>query len=81
MENICWKWRRETKKPSSNGEGNRMSNRVRMALLIVLCVYCYLFIHSPSGSAETLGPPELHMPGAKFGGMYRRVLRQQSRHA
>ena len=52
-----------------------MSNPVRMALLVPLCVCCSLLIHSPSSLAETLGPPELHMPGAKFGGMYRRVLR------
>ena len=51
-----------------------MSNRVRMALLVPLCVCCYLLTSSPSNLAETLGPPELHKPGAKFGGMYRRVL-------
>ena len=51
-----------------------MSNRVRMALLVSLCVCCYLLTHSPSSLAETLGPPELHRPEAKFGGLYRRVL-------
>ena len=51
-----------------------MANPVHMALLVLLCVCCYLHIHSPSSMAEPLEPPELHMPGAKFGGMYRRVL-------
>jgi oligopeptide transport system substrate-binding protein len=51
-----------------------MTNPVRMALLGPLCVYCSLLIHSSSGLAETLGPPALQMPGAPFGGMYRRAL-------
>jgi oligopeptide transport system substrate-binding protein len=51
-----------------------MSNWVRMALLVSLCVCCFLLTSSPSSLAETLGPPALHRPGAKFGGMYRRVL-------
>jgi peptide/nickel transport system substrate-binding protein len=51
-----------------------MSNPLWMALLVSLCVCCYLLTHSPSSVAETLEPPELHMPGAKFGGTYRRVL-------
>ena len=51
-----------------------MSSRVRMTLLVSLSVCCYLLTSSPSNLAETLGPPELHKPGAKFGGMYRRVL-------
>jgi oligopeptide transport system substrate-binding protein len=51
-----------------------MSNWVRMALLVSLCVGCFLVTTSPSGLAETLRTHELHRPGAKFGGMYRRVL-------
>ncbi len=51
-----------------------MSNPVRMALLVSLCICCNLLTHSPSSLAETLGPPELHRPGAQFGGVYRRVL-------
>jgi oligopeptide transport system substrate-binding protein len=51
-----------------------MTNTVRMALLVLLWVCCYLHIHSPSGSPEALGPPAPHMPGAEFGGLYRRVL-------
>ena len=51
-----------------------MAKPVCMALLVLLCVCCYLLIHSPSGSPETVAQPELHMPGAKFGGIFRRVL-------
>src|SRR3954469_6365845 len=51
-----------------------MSNPVCLALLVSLCVCCYLLTHSPSSLAETLVAPELHIPGAQFGGMYRRVL-------
>jgi ABC-type transport system substrate-binding protein len=51
-----------------------MSNPLWMALLISLCVWCVLLTHSPSSLTETLGLPELYMPGAKFGGMYRREL-------
>jgi oligopeptide transport system substrate-binding protein len=51
-----------------------MSNPVYLALLVSLCVCCYLLTHSPSSLAETSGPPELHTPGAQFGGIYRRVL-------
>ena len=58
-----------------------MTKPVRMALLVLLWVCCYLLIHSPAGSPDTLGPPELQMPGAKFGGIYRRDAGQQSRHA
>jgi peptide/nickel transport system substrate-binding protein/oligopeptide transport system substrate-binding protein len=52
-----------------------MSNTVRMVLIVLLWLCCSLHMHSPSSLAETLEPPELHMPGAKFGGLYRRVLR------
>jgi hypothetical protein len=51
-----------------------MTNPARMALLVPLRFCCYLLTHSPSSLAGPLGPPELHRPGAKFGGMYRRVL-------
>jgi oligopeptide transport system substrate-binding protein len=55
------------------GEG-QMTNPVRMVLLTLLWVCCCLLIHSSSGSPEIVGPPELAMPGGKFGGEYRRVL-------
>jgi oligopeptide transport system substrate-binding protein len=51
-----------------------MANLIRMALLIPLYVCCALLIHNPSGLAEPLGKPALHMPGATFGGMFRRIL-------
>jgi oligopeptide transport system substrate-binding protein len=51
-----------------------MSNWVRMALLVSLCVCCVLLTSSPSSIAETAGPPALHRLGAMFGGLYRRVL-------
>ena len=51
-----------------------MTKSVRMVLLVLLWVCCYLCIHSPPGSPDTLRPPELQVPGAKFGGIYRRVL-------
>jgi oligopeptide transport system substrate-binding protein len=51
-----------------------MTNPVHMVLLVLLCVWSSLLIHGHSSMAEPLGPPELPMPGAKFGGMYRRVL-------
>jgi len=51
-----------------------MAKPVRMALVVLLCVCLSLLIHSPFGSRATWGQPELAMPGAKFGGIYRRVL-------
>jgi oligopeptide transport system substrate-binding protein len=51
-----------------------MSNLVRMALLVPLCICGYLLTYSPASLAETIGPPELHRPAGKFGGVYRRVL-------
>jgi oligopeptide transport system substrate-binding protein len=51
-----------------------MSKSVCMALLAALWICPYLLMQSTSESAEPPGLPELHMPGAKFGGMYRRVL-------
>jgi oligopeptide transport system substrate-binding protein len=58
-----------------SAEGERqMAKPVRMALVVLLCVCLSLLIYSPFESAETLGRPELAMPEAKFGGIYRRVL-------
>ena len=51
-----------------------MSNPLWMALLVPLCICCYLLTHSPSSLAEPLGPLELYRPGGKFGGVYRRML-------
>jgi peptide/nickel transport system substrate-binding protein len=51
-----------------------VTNPVRMALLVRLCVCYSLLIHSPSSLAGLVGPPEVHMPGAKFGGVFRRML-------
>ena len=58
-----------------------MAKPVGMALLVLLCVCLSLLIHSPSGSPETVAQPELHMPGAKFGGIFRRVLGNNPVHA
>jgi oligopeptide transport system substrate-binding protein len=58
-----------------SAEGERqMGKSVRITRMDLLCVCLSLLIHSPFGSAETLGQPELATPGAKFGGIYRRVL-------
>jgi ABC-type oligopeptide transport system substrate-binding subunit len=51
-----------------------MSNPVRMVLPVPLYACCYLLIHSPSSLAGPVGSPERHMPGAKFGGVFRRML-------
>src|SRR5262245_39589472 len=51
-----------------------MSKPVYMALLVSLWVCSSMLIHSPSGSAETLGKPKLETPGTQFGGTFRRVL-------
>jgi oligopeptide transport system substrate-binding protein len=51
-----------------------MSKPARIAFLVFLWLCLSLLIHRPFGSAATVGPPELHLPGAKFGEMYRRVL-------
>jgi oligopeptide transport system substrate-binding protein len=51
-----------------------MAKPVRMALVVLLCVCLSLLMHSPFGSAEILGQPELTTPGPKVGGIYRRVL-------
>ena len=51
-----------------------MVKLVCMALLVALWVCGSLLIYSSFESPETLGQPEPHMPGAKFGGMYRREL-------
>src|ERR1700752_3182603 len=64
---------RQTSRRATKG-ARQMSYPVCMALLVSLCVCCYLLTSSPSSLVATVGPPELHRPGAKFGGMYRRVL-------
>jgi oligopeptide transport system substrate-binding protein len=51
-----------------------MSKPARMVLLISLWLSPCLLLHSSVGSAATMGQPELHTPGAKFGGIYRRML-------
>jgi peptide/nickel transport system substrate-binding protein/oligopeptide transport system substrate-binding protein len=51
-----------------------MSKLFHMVLLVALWVCSSMLIHSPSGSAETLGKPELERVGAQFGGTFRRVL-------
>ena len=51
-----------------------MSKPVYMALLIALGVCSSMLIHSPSGSEETLGKPQLEMLSTQFRGMFRRVL-------
>jgi oligopeptide transport system substrate-binding protein len=51
-----------------------MSKPASMVLLGSLWVCCYLLVHSPFGSAEPVGRPELEMPGAQFGGTFRRML-------
>jgi oligopeptide transport system substrate-binding protein len=58
---------------SAEGQ-HQMGNPIRMALVVLLYVCLSLLIHDSCGSAATLGQPELARPGAKFGGMYRRVL-------
>jgi oligopeptide transport system substrate-binding protein len=51
-----------------------MAMPIRGALLASLWVCCSLLIHSAFGSAESQGRPELKMPGATFGGTFRRML-------
>jgi peptide/nickel transport system substrate-binding protein/oligopeptide transport system substrate-binding protein len=51
-----------------------MTNSARMVLLVLLYILPYLLIHSPCGAAESVGQPELYMPGVQFGGIYRRML-------
>jgi oligopeptide transport system substrate-binding protein len=51
-----------------------MSKPTRMMPLVSLWVCCYLLIHSVMGSAEPQGRPERDMPGATFGGTFRRML-------
>jgi peptide/nickel transport system substrate-binding protein/oligopeptide transport system substrate-binding protein len=51
-----------------------MSKPVSMALLVSLCVCSSMLIHSPSGSAETLGKSKRGIPGTQFGGTFRRAL-------
>src|SRR5262245_58849978 len=51
-----------------------MTNPVHMVLLVLLCVWSSLLICGHSSMAEPLGLPELPMPGAQFGKVYRRML-------
>jgi oligopeptide transport system substrate-binding protein len=51
-----------------------MPKPTRMVPLVSLGVCCYLLIHSTFGLAEPQGRPEREMPGATFGGTFRRML-------
>jgi len=51
-----------------------MSKPVRISLLVSLWVCSSLLLPSAVGVAQTLGPPALQLPGAQFGGVYRRML-------
>jgi ABC-type oligopeptide transport system substrate-binding subunit len=51
-----------------------MSKLIRMAPSVSLWFCLYLLMHSPSSLAETIGKPAPEMPGAKFGGTFRRIL-------
>src|SRR5215831_7010860 len=44
------------------------------APLVSLWVCCYLLIYNALGAVEPVGKPELEMPGAQFGGTFRRML-------
>src|SRR5262245_24382864 len=59
--------------PSAEGEC-QMAKPLRTALVTLLSGCLSLFIHGPFGLPETLAQPELAIPGAKFGGTYRRML-------
>ena len=51
-----------------------MSKPTRIMPLVSLWVCCSLLIHSAMGSAEPQGRPKRAMPGATFGGTFRRML-------
>jgi oligopeptide transport system substrate-binding protein len=51
-----------------------MTQPVRIALLVSLWVCGSLLLPSTVGWAEPVGPPELQLPDAQFGGLYRRML-------
>jgi len=51
-----------------------MAKSVRTVLLVSMGVYCSLLLPSAVSWSESLGQPALQVPGAKFGGMYRREL-------
>jgi oligopeptide transport system substrate-binding protein len=51
-----------------------MSKPARSMLPVSLWVCCYLLIHAAFGSAEMQGRPGREMPGATFGGTFRRML-------
>jgi oligopeptide transport system substrate-binding protein len=52
-----------------------MTQPVRVALLIALWVCGAVLLPSAVGWAEPVGPPALQRPDAQFGGLYRRMLR------
>jgi oligopeptide transport system substrate-binding protein len=51
-----------------------MAKPVCKAVLVPLVACCYLLLHCPSGLPETVVQPEMRLPGAKFGGIFRRLL-------
>jgi oligopeptide transport system substrate-binding protein len=51
-----------------------MSKMIRLFPLVSLWVCCYLLVHTTFASAEPTGRSELEIPGAKFGGTFRRML-------
>jgi oligopeptide transport system substrate-binding protein len=55
-------------------EENPMPNPVRLALLTLLGVCCYLFGQSFFRATELLGEPRPSTPQAQFGGTFRRML-------
>jgi oligopeptide transport system substrate-binding protein len=51
-----------------------MSTLIRLVPPVSLWVCCYLLVHIAFASAEPTGRPELEVPGAQFGGTFRRML-------
>ncbi len=51
-----------------------MSKLIRLVPPVSLWVCCYLLVHIAFASAEPTGRPELEVPGAQFGGTFRRML-------
>ena len=54
--------------------GSEMARLACVVFLVVLWGGPYPLIHRASGSAATLRQPELQLPQAQFGGIYRRML-------
>src|SRR5215813_13754181 len=69
----CKRSIRRKSRRGATGE-HPMVKPVRRALLVSLCVCCSLLLPSAVSWADTLGQPALQMPGATFGGIYRRML-------